>query len=140
MAMNHFTSDRLLSSKIVPTLHEKLRLHFLQRNFPSFRAVQWCSPQYGQTTSCASPMPQRVTIIVCLHTSSLLKYIVIEMRLSKLEKSIMAVPFLCFISPCYKSNVKVQLFPVKHETFWLTKARQLLKIARLEEKRKMQPY
>lgn len=86
--MNHLTSERLLSSNIVPTLQEKLRLHWLQRDLTSFRAAQWCSPQYGQTTSWLASTPQRVSMIVCLQTSSLLKYIVIEMSESNLEKSI----------------------------------------------------
>ena len=36
---------KINSAKTVPTLQEKLRLHLLQRNFPSLRVAQWCCPQ-----------------------------------------------------------------------------------------------
>lgn len=41
-----------------------------------------------QSHSWLASTPQRVSMIVCLQTSSLLKYIVIEMSESNLEKSI----------------------------------------------------
>lgn len=88
IAMNHFTSERFEFSKIVPTLQEKLWLQAVQWNLPLFDILQWCLPQYGQTTSCCSPFPQRVSMIALRQTSSLLKYIVIAMSELNLLKSI----------------------------------------------------
>lgn len=63
-------SGSLVFSKIVPTRQEKFFLHPLQRNLPSALFTQWCSPQYGQTTS---PSAHLLSMIACLHFSSVLK-------------------------------------------------------------------
>lgn len=88
MATNHLRSSTFVFSKIVPTRQEKFFPHCLQRNLLSFLSRQWYPPQYGHTMS---PSAHLLSMIACLHFSSELKYIVSEMRLSNLLKSIMPV-------------------------------------------------